>query len=581
MSTLDLSAEQLSALKEDVVLLEACPGSGKTRTIVQRFKKTASESNRGVALLSFTNAAVDEASSRCADQPGLLKSPNFVGTFDSFIHRYIVTPILTSTLGKAPTYVESWASLSVPTTKRLWGQEGRGIDLSSFHHDVQGRIFLDTDSLQRKQESYFLGLKTDGDRRKLEQQCVDMICGLNEKGIFDCDSARAKALAILRSDQGESLLLRLSRRFQEVMIDEFQDCSSIEHEIIKLLAASGIHVLVVADPDQAIYEFRGATAELYSGYRSLTPETSRRALVENYRSTPPICELLTSIRTGRKTVVSAGSFIKPTPTHIFLIVGSGDRLGSRFRKLADEWTIEPNERIALAHSATDARKLGSGVAAAPTGVALATRILVSLGHLRQKRSPSDRRKTVIKLETALLSVFDWPEHLLNEDNQVKIAHLGKEPKWLRLVIGRLVHESKKWTDAATCKASMVLLLEQEFSSHTVGLGRSSIKQKLSQVRPDAWAFWSASKTSGIDNETLQWSTIHGAKGNEYDAVLLEVPSKAAEEAWVSDLASEEKRVFYVGASRARKLLAIATPKSRLKSLKSNLDDFGVKYVVLA
>ena len=580
MSAPDLSDEQSAALDQGVALLEACPGSGKTRTVVQRFKSRASTASKGIALLSFTNAAVDEATSRCSDQPRLLKSPNFVGTFDSFIHRYIVTPVLAPSLGKAPTYLESWSSLSISTTLHAWQHPGSGIDLSSFQHDERGRIFLDADFLSRTERNYFNGLGTDRARQQLEKQGISMIEGLTRKGVFDCDSARARALAILRGDQGPAVLSRLSCRFQEVIVDEFQDCSGIEHEIIRLLTSAGIHALVVADADQAIYEFRGATVALYDQYRSSIAEQSRRVLIENYRSTPAICTLLSSVRAGRQTVVSAGSFTSPFPAHVFLLVGAPADVGPRFCAMADEWMIGSKERIALAHSATDAQKLGSGIAVSPRGVALTTRMLLNLGILRQKKTPSERRKAVIRLETTILSLLAWPDALADQDNLTKLAYLGLESRWLRLVIGRLMRESDDWTDSASCKSSLVSILEQELGSLGVGFGKSTLKQKMNQVRPDAWNFWSESRSAQVDKSTLQWSTIHGAKGNEYDAVLLDIPSKKAEAAWLADEASEEKRVFYVGASRARRLLAIATPKSRLKEFKATLDRFGIKYEAL-
>lgn len=575
-----LSLAQLAALDSGVAMLEACPGSGKTRTVVQRFKVQSSKATKGIALLSFTNAAVDEATSRCLDQPQLLKSPNFVGTFDSFIHRYIVTPSLAPILRKSPTYLESWSSLSIPTTRRIWNQPGQGISLSSLRYDDHGKVFLDIDTLNHGERSYFQKLKTDADRQQLERQCIQAIENLMKKGIFDSESARAKALEILRSDRGAHILTLLARRFQEIIVDEFQDCSTVEHQIIKLLASAGIETLVVADAEQAIYEFRGATAELYEQYRASIPELSRRSLVENYRSSPVICELITSIRTGRQAIRSAGSFTGALPAHIYLLVGSDAEISSQFSALADEWMIEVSERIALAHSASDAQKLGSGIALSPNGEGTTTRLLHSLGTLRQKKSPSDRRKAALRLEQTLLDLLAWPNELAEQDTLAKLTHLDKDRVWLRSIIGRILGESLNWTDQASCKASLVSILEEEFGQLDIGFGDSSLKRKLGHIRPEAWSFWTSAEQSAKKSSTLKWSTIHGAKGNEYDAVLLKIPSPDAERAWEADEQSEEKRVFYVGASRARRLLAIAVPKSRLKAFQAKLDGFSIPHETL-
>lgn len=85
MSSDGLSPEQLNALAPGIQLIEAGPGSGKTRTVVARFQQGIVE-GRSAALLSFTNAAVAVARSRCRDEPTLLEAPNFIGTFDQFFH---------------------------------------------------------------------------------------------------------------------------------------------------------------------------------------------------------------------------------------------------------------------------------------------------------------------------------------------------------------------------------------------------------------------------------------------------------------------------------------------------------------
>src|SRR5262245_52092121 len=83
--------------KPGSVLVEACPGAGKTQCIVERFvQRPGADARRGVALLSFTNAAINEARVRCAERSDLLAAPNFVGTIDSFINRYIVSPVYAS-----------------------------------------------------------------------------------------------------------------------------------------------------------------------------------------------------------------------------------------------------------------------------------------------------------------------------------------------------------------------------------------------------------------------------------------------------------------------------------------------------
>lgn len=105
-----LSPEQLKALDPGIQLIEAGPGSGKTRTVVARYRQSIVK-GRSAALLSFTNAAVDVARARCRDEPSLLEAPNFIGTFDQFFHRYVLTPYIRRRFGVFPNYLSSWDDL--------------------------------------------------------------------------------------------------------------------------------------------------------------------------------------------------------------------------------------------------------------------------------------------------------------------------------------------------------------------------------------------------------------------------------------------------------------------------------------
>src|SRR5690242_19019607 len=92
--------------------VEACPGAGKTQAIVQRFiDRPVRHPRKGTALISFTNAAIDEARRRCVARPELLEVPNFVGTIDSFINRFLVAPTFLARRKMAPSFSDSWATV--------------------------------------------------------------------------------------------------------------------------------------------------------------------------------------------------------------------------------------------------------------------------------------------------------------------------------------------------------------------------------------------------------------------------------------------------------------------------------------
>jgi ATP-dependent exoDNAse (exonuclease V) beta subunit len=77
--------------------VNACPGAGKTRTIIARLARIAATlpPRQGIAILSFTNSAVDEFRERClaAGLDTLLQYPSFMGTLDAFVRHFVVLPL--------------------------------------------------------------------------------------------------------------------------------------------------------------------------------------------------------------------------------------------------------------------------------------------------------------------------------------------------------------------------------------------------------------------------------------------------------------------------------------------------------
>lgn len=143
MDGLTLTIEQARVLSPGSLAVEACPGAGKTRSIVARYIERQGVQNHGIALLSFTNRAVQEVKLRCVSHPHLLRSPNFVGTFDAFLHRFVVTPDYVRAQRRAPLYLRSWNELySDETMVRI--SKGTGIKLSSFVWTTTGAAIPST-----------------------------------------------------------------------------------------------------------------------------------------------------------------------------------------------------------------------------------------------------------------------------------------------------------------------------------------------------------------------------------------------------------------------------------------------------
>ncbi len=486
---LGLSDEQLAALVPTVRLVEAGPGSGKTRTVVARLRRNFYEGRR-VAMLSFTNAAVDVARLRCRDVPLLLEPPNFIGTFDSFFRRYVVTPAITRLTGNRPSYLTSWDELRTSMAVARPPSGGAGIRLTHFA-ETDGMWAVDETKLSMQEELTWQKL-TKWSRQKISEAGHTRITNLHGAHVYDTTAARRRALAIL--DSAQSPLPLLSLRFSEIIIDEFQDCDATEHAIIDRLIGAGIHVVAVADPDQAIYEFRQADSSLYERFRDGVAVEERATLTTCYRSTPVICSLVNDLRT-----VGIGE-INPSGDHsggsnaIHLVVGSGVKAGEAAYQLVHQAGISPARTRVIAHKRSDARALLRKGKEPPHGSSQMEPLLVALADLRSGADPNGRARSIRRVEAFILSHFDWPDDLSAEARSMQLDILGVSPEELRVVAGQLLGCANEWSDADSCKSRVRSILEDFAVDCQIELAKK-LGTRL-KISDKVWSFWQ-SRTAGL------------------------------------------------------------------------------------
>lgn len=574
---IELSDDQRAVLSVDIRLVEACPGAGKTRAIVARFSQLANATDRAIALVSFTNSAVDEAGKRCANEPQITQPPHFIGTFDRFIHRFIVTPVVTRERGKPPRYVDSWDDLSAShnVMARHRGINGEGLSLSKFHADSDGNLLYPTDS-PGTDVVYVRQLEKAGlAPSDLTGRAQAMINGLTASGIYDSEQARLRALEILRNPNYAWLRDRIGTRFEELIVDEFQDCAAVEHDILNALEALGIRIVVVADPDQAIYEFRQASPSAYTAYYE-SQEASRIVhLNENHRSSPAICSLLSSLRSISKypiVSVQQQSSDSPNADAVYVVSGTPAFTREQFDRLAGELDIAAAERLVLAATRAAAAALSGRPGATSVARVLTAKVLRNLAVLRHSSSATSRKDAIAVIETAIIGTLKFPPELLKASRDEQLEAAGLDHAQLRIIIGHLMQASTDWTSPEQAVTSIRQILKDLLAGLTVEC--TSTGTRFRAIDAAEWSLWeNALNASAAENTTgVAGAHIHSVKGGECDAVLLEIEAETRGnrdhilELWKSQETSEARRVLYVGASRARRLLVLATPPRHVDSL---------------
>jgi DNA helicase-2/ATP-dependent DNA helicase PcrA len=575
-----LSCEQAAALAPEIRLIEAGPGAGKTRTVVARFKRNAS-AGRAAALLSFTNAAVDVARSRCRAEPALLDAPNFVGTFDQFFHRYVVTPDACRRAGTVPRYVSSWDNLPDHLARVRPPNGGVGVRLSIFTPGLGGWS-LDPERLNRTERQAWDKL-SDWSQKQIVEKASKRIAGLHSNHVFDTTESRHQALQALDADH--AFLPRLSRRFTEIIVDEFQDCDAVEYQILHRLHKAGIHIVTVADPDQAIYEFRQHTNGLYERRREQLDKQHIAQLTTCYRSSEAICQLTTSLRSVGLSAIAPDADHQGGAESIHVVVGTGVKAGAAAIAIVREHRVAPEQTRIIAHRRSDARALASAGNQPPDGNSWMQGLLVALADLHGRADARVRLRAVRRIEGFVLNQFEWPTNSAIDTKEQQLELLKVDAEHLRVLVGKFLIASREWSDAKCCSKSVRGLLEAFSAGLPVSL-LSALGRRL-VVRSKVWSFWeSRTMAATTKDNPVRWVHVHAVKGDEFDGVVLAIPAtKTAPthplDDWENGLNTEQRRVLYVGASRAAKVLVIVVPKAKSAQLVNILTASKVPHTVTA
>lgn len=308
----------------------SCPGSGKTRVLVERARKLLANrrSRSGIAFLSFTIAAVSELEGRLRFE-GLLHNtafPHFIGTFDSFLWQFLIAPFGAPGCSTQPRLIPDKDERRIkpfPTAQALPLEcfdrtTGSAIPDALARHGFRGTIKA-YETVARNTRTRFL-----------------------ERGELDFADARAIALGRLRDPVSSPVLAcALAARFQELVVDEAQDCNPADLEIINWFRVASIPVKVICDPNQAIYGFRGGVVDELTGFGESFDVSERLPITGNFRSSQHIAKAIGSLRApnARLAIDEALGEYRDESTPVYVLAYPGNSVpasvGVKFRELTE------------------------------------------------------------------------------------------------------------------------------------------------------------------------------------------------------------------------------------------------------
>ena len=634
--TLPLNPQQDAAVRHlgGPLLVLAGAGSGKTRVLTARIAHLITE--RGLApqrlfAVTFTNKAAGEMRSRVALLLGADPKGLWIGTFHALSARLLRREA--AHLGFGPNFTIYDEDDSASFIKRLLEQRGLSPKANpprAIHAVISGaknRMLLPEE----------LGAEADS---PLERVAVDIYAALGpalkQANAMDFDDLLLHPLTLFREHPDR--LAYWQRKFEHVLVDEFQDTNAAQYRLVRYLAAEHHNLCVVGDDDQAIYGWRGADVRHMLSFSQDFPGATFIKLEQNYRSTQVILAaangvIVENTRRLGKTLFTA----TPGGEPLTLLTAADERdeaewLAAELARRAAETDI-PYEAMAILYR-TNAQSRPLEEALRFRGIPYRLIGAVSfyerrevkdvLAYLRLIANPADDEAFVrivnvprrgigeASLTQLLRTAAHWGKPLLETARAAeRVPELRPNVREAYLGVARLIDELRSRlgaADPATVLEQVIAtvayrqylaeegpegierlenveeliagaaewaetaLAEEEEAEG--GAGASLLERYLTQAALVTPADEGAGRAAAPNGVTLM--TVHMAKGLEWPVVTL-----AGLEDGLFPLAraagepgglEEERRLCYVGLTRAREKLYLSWARTRYRHGRLELSE---------
>ncbi len=355
----ELNEEQLAVVMngDGPCLVLAGAGSGKTRTIVYRVAYLLEKGvpPEQILLLTFTNKAAREMRERVASLIGAEPSRLWGGTFHHVCHRILRERGSRVGLRDGFTILDSEDAkdlmkacvreIGVDTKAKRFPSPAVLLGLASFSFNAGLSI---EEVIEAKHPAF------RDHRTIIEDVIARYMAKKRASNAVDFDDLLLLTAKLLRED--EASRLRYAEQFRYILVDEYQDTNRVQAEIVCRLATAHGNVVVVGDDAQSIYSFRGADIRNILAFPKLFPNAKTFRLETNYRSTPEILELANDVISKNteqfpKTLKSMKpSFAKPSVVNAVSGAQEAEFIAQRILELHDEGT--PFHEVAVLFRAT-------------------------------------------------------------------------------------------------------------------------------------------------------------------------------------------------------------------------------------
>lgn len=592
---MSLNPSQVQAVihKDGPCMVLAGPGSGKTLTITKRIEYLIGKhhvSPEEILVITFTKAASIEMKERFVRLCGQKAGPVTFGTFHGIYYGIL-----------------KWAYRM--NASNILSEEQKYQLLKQ----VIGRMEIDIDD----EKDFLQGIAGEIGNIKNNQIPLAEYESLNcseevFREIFEQYEKERKRLKKIDFDDMLVLVYELfkkrpdilsmwQRKFRYILIDEFQDINQVQYDVIRMLAAPENNLFIVGDDDQSIYRFRGARPDIMLGFKKDYPDTKEILLDVNYRSTKAIVNgaarvIRHNVNRYPKQIITTNE--QGETVHIQEVrhpIEESKYVVSQIQE-AKKRGIPSSEIAVLFRTNVEARALAETFMEYNMPFRMKERMPNLYEHfIAQDLTTYLKMALGDRSRKSFLAIMNRPNRYIGRDSvegtTISFESLRKfycDKDWMLDRIDQLEVDFRILKNMAPYGAIQYIRKHigyDEFLKEYAAfrkINMEDLKEVLREIEERAKAFrtieeWFThieeyseelkrqSQQKETDPEAITFMTMHGSKGLEFDLVFIIganetiIPYKKAE---TKEEVEEERRMFYVAMTRARKKLIISYTKER-------------------
>ena len=607
------------------LLVLAGAGSGKTRVLVHRIAwllEAEQASPFSILAVTFTNKAAREMRHRIESLMGQAFGAMWVGTFHGLAHRLLRT---------------HWEEAGLIQDFQILDSDDQLRLIKRINRELQ----IDEERWPAKQCQWYInGQKDEGLRAAniddFGDEYTKTMLRIYRAYEISCDRGGMIDFGeiLLRSHElwlkNPQILDHYQRRFQHILVDEFQDTNSIQYAWLQVLAGRGSNLMVVGDDDQSIYGWRGAKIENIQQFSNDFPGAQLVKLEQNYRSTKNILDAANSLITNNASRLGKQLWtegVAGEPLSVYEAFNEQDEARFVVDRLQD-WFNGGNRRVdsaVLYRSNAQSRELEEAllrvgmpyriyggqrfyerleiknalaylrlvinrfddtaierIINVPTR-GIGGRTLELLRQTARDRDCSLWEAAVLAVNESLLtaraanSVLAFLQLIDGLDESCRDLELYAKTDLIIKSTGLIPHHEKEGGEKARARIENLEELVTAASSFDVTDAEEELDTTSSAFLAaflDQAALDAGEGQAAADEDAVQLMTLHSAKGLEFDLVFLVgmeeglFPHKMS----MDDLAGleEERRLAYVGITRAKHKLYLCHAESRRMHGEINL-----------